>query len=88
MKGFVVRERDTGLFVNRWASLHGELTQAHVFQFVEEAEFYRSTLEQPDRYDICPLNSEGLLVSAKTPTNGTQSSPSGESLHSDETCRD
>ena len=45
MNRFVVRERDSGLFVDRWAKLHGELGLAHVFPSAEEAEFYRSTLE-------------------------------------------
>jgi len=85
---FVVRERDSGLFVDRWAKLHGELGLAHVFPSAEEAEFYRSTLEQPDRYESCPLNSEGLLVSAKTPTSGARPGLRSRRRHRDEKGRD
>ena len=88
MNRFVVRERDSGLFVDRWAKLHGELGLAHVFPSAEEAEFYRSTLEQPNRYESCPLNSEGLLVSAKTPTSGARPGFRSRRRHGGEKGRD
>ena len=49
MNGFVLRERASGLFVDRWETLHSELAQAHVFPSAEEADFYRlNRLSQPD----------------------------------------
>jgi hypothetical protein len=62
MNGFILRERGSGLFVDRWGKRHSALPQAHIFPTSEEAEFYRLTLSQPDRYEICALNPEGVPI--------------------------
>lgn len=61
MNGFILRERGSGLFVDRWGKLHSALPQAHIFPTSEEADFYRLNLSQPDSYEIS-LNAEGVPI--------------------------
>ena len=63
MNGFILRERGSGLFVDRWGQLHSALAQAHVFPSTEEADFYRLNLcSQQGDYEICALNAEGVPI--------------------------
>ena len=71
MNGFVLRERASGLFVDRWETLHSELAQAHVFPSAEEADFYRlNRLSQPDGCEVCALNTEGVPVLSNAQSDG------------------
>jgi hypothetical protein len=58
MNGFILRERGTGLFVDRWGKLHSALAQAHIFPSAEEADFYRLQLHSQGSYEICALNAQ------------------------------
>ena len=62
MNRFILRERGSGLFVDRWGQLHSALAQAHIFPTSEEAEFYRLNLSQPGSYEICALNAQGVPI--------------------------
>jgi hypothetical protein len=65
---FVLRERDSGQYVDRWGRLHSEPAQAYVFLSVEEAEAYRLRKpKSPDGYELSALSADGEAIATRQP---------------------
>ena len=60
MHKYVVRERGTKFYVDRWGGLRQEVAQALAFPSVEEADFHRGQVRgATDQYEICELTPDG-----------------------------
>jgi hypothetical protein len=65
---YVVRERGTNFYVDRWGGLRQDAAQALAFPSVEEADFHRCQVRAAsDQYEICELTPDGKTIPVQTP---------------------
>jgi hypothetical protein len=78
MNKYVLRDRATGQFVDRWGGLHREPAQAYVFPSTEEADSYRlRMLSAPASYEVCALSPDDQLAGAPSSSRKSVARPSG-----------